>query len=821
MSKLRAGVGEAYYSIKKWRGVNENPDGDTNLQDGEAAVMRNFRITDGGALKKRPGSAIVAGLMNGYTVHADTGTELLLRTDVGTGEDGPEMWPGVEPDSVGLPVPYGEGMVIPAVEAGEHIGWYARPTGGELYQLGRVEHTPVRAVPSVDTDEGYALTSYTSAKYDRYLYMLLFDEPPVFRNGTWDLSRGVVSETWPDRKGWPVGKYAITREGSDWPETIRAKPGVVPAAEEFTDFNTTGRYMKCEGTAAEMTKEYGEEEYLVDLYGGWNIRWAWTVFDSPKYEWYFRPIYSQPNEAGTVVKSLWSGYVGGNEYIVAACNHYLWSLAEKDGAWSKQAIGVIDTDGHVCLFGFAGKLYCLDGSDYYSWDGKVFARVEGYVPLVAVAAPPSGGGTLLERVNLLTPKRRQRFSPDGAGTVFQLAESGLASVDSVTLAGEPVAADSYTVDLNTGSVTFTKAPAEATDNLEVSYTVSAEDGRAKLAAMRFSELYNGVNDSRVFLYGDGSNVTYYSDLDGNGVPTAEYFPEMNEIAVGDENTPLTALIRMYNRLMAYKLGSAWSIYYDSITLEDGTVTAGFYCNAVNRSLGHDACGQICLVENRPRTLDGRSIYEWKASSGSGSITNDQRNAERISQKVENTLGGFDLGESLVFYDKINHEYYCVHNGTAVVQNTENGAWYVYTAFPATAMIVYDDELYYGTADGYLRKFSDDYTSDNGKSIDAYWESGSMSFGRDYMEKYSPSVWVGLKQEESAAVTVGIETDRMEAITAEVSLSNDADAMPRMNRTRLKAKKFTYYKLIFLTDSPDTRCTVVASDVRVKFNINVK
>lgn len=807
VSTLRASVSEGYYSVKQWRGVNENPDGDTNLQDGEAAVMRNFRITDGGALKKRPGSAAVAGLMNGYTVHV--GEETSTLTESGKSDLAFDMCPAMAADSVGTPVATGDAVSVNAGNAADYAGHYT-VQDNVLVQFDRVEYTAAART-------GTRVTGYKSGDYTVKMYALLFDEPPVFHDGAWDLSGGVVTELAPDFEK-AKGKYAIPESTSDnaFPQTEWSRSGV-PAKSKFTQFANDGTYLYCNGFAKDFDEEYSDEDYYVSIYEGWFVRWFWTSYSQPVYTWFFRSTYSAPNEAGTIVKSLWSGYVGKGEYIVAACNHYLWSLAEENGVWSKREIGQINTDGKVCLFGFAGKLYCLDGTNYYVWDETTFGPVAGYAPLIAVATPPAGGGTLLERVNLLTAQRRQRFSPDGTAKTFQLAESGLASVDRVKVNGAE--ATGYTVNLSAGTVTFTAVPTKATDNLEITYT-AGEDFRGRVTAMTFSELFNGVNDSRVFLYGDGTNVTIYSDLDENGHASAEYFPDLNEIAVGDKNTPLTALIRMYNRLMAYKVGSAWSIYYDSITLEDGTVTAGFYCNGVNRSLGHDALGQICLVENKPRTLDGRSIYEWQSASG-GTVTNDQRNAQRVSQKVEATLAGFNLAESLVYYDKIAHEYYCVYDGTAVVQNVENGAWYIYTQLPAYSMIVYKDELYFGGADGYLRKLSDDYTSDDGAAIDAYWESGSMSFGRDYVEKYSPSVWVGLKQENAAAVTVGIETDRQEVVAADIALTEDEDAMPRMNRTRLKAKKFTYYKLIFRSSSADARCTVVAADVRVKFNIKVK
>lgn len=800
MARLTAGIGEAYYAIKRWKGVNENPDGDTNLKDGEAAVMRNFRITDGGALRKRPGSELVAGLTESYVVDTDENREEVLVAETGKATATFTGYPYMVPDSVGVPTPDGEAVSITKNNWQNYVGYFV-PHNNKLWRFKDLKETPATYI---QTNTG---GSFSSPDYRIPLSILVFDEPPVFHNGTWDLSNAKVCR--PINGGGgdnnPVGKYTILSD--DYPYSLPS--GLFSYGTDISEFklNTLGYYGKI--------VEGGE--WWVSIYEGWKFNPWVEVYTSPVFQWRANPTISTPNESGQVVRGLWSGFVGDKEYIIAACNGYLWSLEETDGVWRKRAIGTIDTSDHVCLFGFDGKLYCLDGKEYYVWDGNVLRAVDGYVPLLANATPPYGGGTLLERANTLTPKRRQRFSADGTATEFKLIESNIQMVDSATVNG---AAVQFTADTASGKVTFSSAPAAGTDNVEITWTAKGSS-RESVVKMRYAEFYNGANDSRVFLYGDGSNITFYSDITESGAASAEYFPALNEIAVGDSNTPLTSLIRQYSRLMAFKSGgSAWSIYYDAITLADGSVTAGFYCNPVNKSIGNAALGQAVLVENKPRTLDGRSIYEWQSASG-GYITNDQRNAQRISQKVENTLLGFDLSQCVMFFDKIKHEFYCVYGDKAVVQNTENGSWYIYTNFPAAALIVHKDELYYGTPNGDLRKFSDDYTGDSGNPIDAYWESGSLSFGRDYILKYSPTVWVGLKQEDNAAVEVGIETDQEAPIYEAISLPADVDAMPRMNRARLKAKKFTYYKLLFKSHTADTKATVVAADVRVKYNINVK
>ena len=150
------------------------------------------------------------------------------------------------------------------------------------------------------------------------------------------------------------------------------------------------------------------------------------------FEWYFTRLRAAPNSADCAVRGLWSGFVGGEEVLCAACGGYLWQLERSDGGvWSKTACGTVDTSEDVFMFGFDEKLYLLNGSQYRVWDGESLTDVAGYRPLVAVSAPPEGGGTSLEQVNKLCGQRRMRFSPDGSATTFHLPEREVQSIDYV------------------------------------------------------------------------------------------------------------------------------------------------------------------------------------------------------------------------------------------------------------------------------------------------------------------------------------------------------------------------------------------------------
>ena len=102
---------------------------------GEAAVMRNFKVTAGGALKKRAGSRNIAGLKRGYTAEVDTGTTSVLLTETGQSTAALTMYPGIEVDSVGGITLTGESAGVTNENQAEHLGWYYRAGDGAVYKF--------------------------------------------------------------------------------------------------------------------------------------------------------------------------------------------------------------------------------------------------------------------------------------------------------------------------------------------------------------------------------------------------------------------------------------------------------------------------------------------------------------------------------------------------------------------------------------------------------------------------------------------------------------------------------------------------------------
>ena len=553
---------------------------------------------------------------------------------------------------------------------------------------------------------------------------------------------------------------------------------------------------------------------IVSLQEAWN---TWAETNTPSTD--------APRFCGA-----WHGKVGDAYHTIAAYGGVLFDVDLTGEA--PTVIGTCTQDD-TSFFGFEGNVYLLNGHDYLYWNGasnKKFAAVSPYVPTIQTATTPGGSGTALENVNRLTNLRKVAFSPDGTEKVFQLPEKDIADVTEVS--GTSI---SYTVDKPNGKVTFSSAPTKGTNTVEITYQKG--DGAAnEVKRMRFAELFNGTTDSRVFLYGDGTNKTIYSGVELNtGRPTAAYFPDLYEASIVEENTPITSIIRHHSRLMVFKTTSAWSLQHELITLANGAVTAAFYVAPVNRQIGNAAPGQVRLLENNPLTLFEKSVYQWKATSTSGNIVSDASNAGRISDRVGVTLGGFDLPATKTFNRQGENEYWFLYGGNALILNYASNAWYLYNGMPFTEMLEISSEVYGFTDDGRVVHVSRQYRNDDGEDIDAYAATGSMDFDKDWLLKYSPMIFVALQPESGARINVTVETNRRsdypdKVVAAGISsfthvnfghFSFRTNRKPQVRRVKLKVKKATFYKLIYKSCSASATATVLETDVKLRYAGNVK
>lgn len=510
----------------------------------------------------------------------------------------------------------------------------------------------------------------------------------------------------------------------------------------------------------------------------------------------------------------------------------------------------------VNVFPFADSLYVLVGTR--SGDGGIGSAVmkcsfknsapkveavnykELYAPLMMDTTSPDGKGEAREAANLLTDLFRVQYSADGTSSVYKLPLS-TNYVEEVKIDNEKVVG---TFNAEEKTYTFDTAPAKGVNNVEFLCGMVIDDdirnAKEKFLNMRHSELYNGATDARVFFYGDGSNVCYYTGIPAYG--SGLYLPLGNEIAVDFSASPITAMTRNYSSLIGFQPDGAFVINYEQITLADGNLTAGFTMRTASREIGNQMDGQVQTVNNYLRTLCNGNLYEWKYTS---SQYKDERYAKCISQKVSRTLSKADPSKVITCDDNNTHTYYMFLNdkeGTVLVNRYDLEVWTIYKGDVfkdvISASAYGGDVIFFNEKTIYKFDKSMQYdtdTSGNNKQIKAVWESGYMSFGAPHRKKYSSTLWVSMLPEHFADLKVTVKTDkRNDYITKEIGylLANFTNvdfsnfsfltwAAPKIKRVQLKVKKFIYYKLIFRVEKAGAKATVLGYDQQVRYSSNVK
>lgn len=574
--------------------------------------------------------------------------------------------------------------------------------------------------------------------------------------------------------------------------------------------------------------------------------------------------------SGGVILASWAGHIGDEENE-AVDDEYL-AVVDFDGTQDRiflyradrtgsfhvahsqsGALGLEQAEGaYVKIFPFGSKLYIMSAGKTLYFESGAFETAEAYVPLViAGAAPATGSGTMLENINLLSGKRRIDYSADGESTAYMLPGEAEQVVKIVVDNVEQPVLEAGTFDKETHVFTFATAPVKGVGNVEITYSTdeaAAEENRMKIVKMMLTEAYNGSTDTRLFIAGDGSNICYYSGVTQDGEPTPMYFPAMNEIAVDMTSAAVTGLVRHYSKLMVFtKGGGTYTISYEPVTRSDGSTVAGFYLRAANREFGNDVMGQVATVNNFARTITKDGIYSWNITA---SYYQDERYAKRISDAVEKTMKRADISKLVVCDDNFDKTYYVFLNDTegTVLVNRYNlgkdGVWCIYkgqmfrnikNAMVSHGVMVFNNETELFQMDSGIAYDAPEQIGGEATQIEAKWESGFMDFGADFQRKYSSELYVSVLPQSHCALKITAATDRREEyiqkeITANVFSWNGVDfknwtfntnVAPKINRVRLKVKKFVYYKLILTVDEPGAQATVLGYDQTVRFGAMAK
>lgn len=525
------------------------------------------------------------------------------------------------------------------------------------------------------------------------------------------------------------------------------------------------------------------------------------------------------------INGMWYGLINGTPHFIFACNGYIYE--HNLTTHVNTSLGTVVDSYPTTFFITNNTVYIMDGTEYYQWTGTGnISTVVGYVPTVFTAAPPTGGGTILESINNLTGQKSMKFSGNGVATVYQLPEYNIASIDSVVVNGvAQTLTTHYTRDLTLGTITFVTKPPTGVNNVVISWTKVSATDRPTITKNRY---YGGTYYSRIWLFGnpDHKNTRYPSGITMAGSSDPTYFPKFADSNVGEYE--ITDMCIQYNKQLIFTAGDAngasgWYSEQETITdSSTGIVTTLFPIFPLNTGIGNVAKGQTRIIMNDPFTVY-KGIYKWVST-----YVLNEKNVEWVSQKIQADLDPLDLTNAITF-DWDDKGIYIFALGTRIwMFNYRVNVWYVLDLPDTpTCFTIAEKELYFGTTNGQIMKFSESLGTYNGQTINAQWKMGFYNFGVEWLRKFLQRMYVTIKPLARTHIDISYETDRSNTSDLysaayaldsfdtwnfsgndvvgyeSIGFSFETNYSPQPFKFKIRAKKIDYFKLKISNNDTDS------------------
>ncbi len=402
-----------------------------------------------------------------------------------------------------------------------------------------------------------------------------------------------------------------------------------------------------------------------------------------------------------------------------------------------------------------GKLYIFDGANFLSYDGTTVANVEdnAYIPTTTIAKTYTGGGTPLEPLNLLTPKRIERFIGDDTHTTFQLGSTNLdATAVEIKALNSSGTFDTLTegthfsVNRTAGTFTLNTArptPVTGEDNLYVTYAKTVEGYANRVKKCDICTLY-GLNGQRDRIFASGNP----------DFPNYDWYCKSNDPTMWGD-TWYSVIGQEDSKIMGYSIVNDFLVTHkdraendSNANLRQGTYdsTNGIVFKSAGSYAAAGALSKYAFVsfQNEPLYLStDKNIHAITPSDVLG-----ERSSQERSYFISSALAEEDLTDAYACYyngfymlavgDKI---YILDSMQTTIEQNrpysTRQYESYLFTGIGARILHVIGDTLYFGTADGKIKRFMDKELNgflDDGQTFPCYWDTCEIYGTKEELKK---------------------------------------------------------------------------------------
>ncbi len=390
-------------------------------------------------------------------------------------------------------------------------------------------------------------------------------------------------------------------------------------------------------------------------------------------------------------------------------------------------------------FFMTNKLWIMDGVNYLAFDGDELIDAEALatVPTTSIGRLPEGGGEPYQQVNLLTPRRRNQFSTDGNEKNYFLDVKDL-DTDSVFVEINGVnvpekvgtTTTNYTVDRALGKVTFTNAPAAAspagTDNMVIEFFKTVAGARERIVNCTMAQVF----DERVFVSGNSNyqNYNFHSMADDPA-----YFGDLSYYKIGTEEYPITGLLQIFNTLLTLK--------ENKVFIQSGANSENDLMSRVYPVTGGAECAGCLTPFGACNFLDDPVFISKMGLEGLDKLSNNasERYVGHRSKWIDGLLCRDNLADA--YTAEYNGYLLILIDGTVYLADSRmlSGGqyeWYVWDSislyergefYPAKIVKVFDNQVFFGTANGYVLKMNFDMTASTGELLSsAYVDDAGAS-----------------------------------------------------------------------------------------------
>lgn len=451
----------------------------------------------------------------------------------------------------------------------------------------------------------------------------------------------------------------------------------------------------------------------------------------------------------------------------------------------------------------------FDGTNY---EAK-FLDTCGYIPTTSIARDTNGGGTEYEKENLMSSYQVNLFvvekvetgtDTDGnpvyeIPTKFPLNETNIESIELVQKLNDDGEWENieYTVDLTKGIITCDvgTTPVLGKDNLKVMFKKTKTGNADKINKCNIATLYGYENNNRIFAAGNPNflNCDYWC---GQNNPL--YWPDDNVAEIGVE--PIVNYHRLNDGNLAIQKKHSDTdntIYYRSydmlnkievFPLKDGSKNIGCISKYANVNLLNDP---LTLTEQGVFALVGSGINNEKYAMQRSYYVNGKLLKE---PNLEDAVGIAVDGK---YYLALNNHVYIAdsrylsypkHGKTEQYQYE----WYYWENIPVRVFFSWDNKLYFGTNDGKICEFTNEYLDIN-EPVEAYWETPFLNANSDNFAKTIKRVDLFLNPGIKTNLTLSYELNDGESEIITKLYENLTDDFPKVISEKERIKKFMFVK----------------------------